>query len=63
MPSILTYTDDELLSAYDTYSTLIARGVRDEIYLTQIENELDRRGINYKFEDIMSELFKQVKGV
>ena len=62
MPSILTYTDDELLSAYDTYSTLMARGVRDEIYLAQIENELDRRGINYKFEDILMDLFKQVKG-
>ena len=60
MPNILTYTDDELLNAYDTYSTLMARGVRDEIYLTQIENELNRRGINYKFEDILMDLFKQV---
>ena len=61
--TITEYTNDELLSAYDTYSTLMARGVRDEIYLTQIENELDRRGINYKFEDILMDLFKQVKGV
>ena len=58
---VLTYTDDELLNAYDTYSTLMARGVRDEIYLTQIENELNRRGINYKFEDILMDLFKQVR--
>jgi hypothetical protein len=63
MPNTITnYTNDELLSAYDTYSTLMARGVRDEIYLTQIENELNRRGINYKFEDILMDLFKQVKG-
>jgi hypothetical protein len=62
MPNILTYTDDELLNAYDTYSTLMARGVRDEIYLTQVENELNRRGINYKFEDILMDLFKQVRG-
>jgi hypothetical protein len=60
MLNILTYTDDELLNAYDTYSTLMARGVRDEIYLTQVENELNRRGINYKFEDILMDLFKQV---
>jgi hypothetical protein len=63
MPNTITnYTNDELLSAYDTYSTLMARGVRDEIYLTQIENELNRRGINYKFEDILMDLFKQVRG-
>ena len=61
MPNTITdYTNDELLSAYDTYSTLMARGVRDEIYLTQVENELNRRGINYKFEDILMDLFKQV---
>ncbi len=61
MPNTITeYTNDELLSAYDTYSTLMARGVRDDIYLTQIENELNRRGINYKFEDILMDLFKQV---
>jgi hypothetical protein len=60
--TITDYTNDELLSAYDTYSTLMARGVRDEIYLTQIENELNRRGINYKFEDILMDLFKQVRG-
>ena len=63
MLNILTYTDDELLNAYDTYSTLMARGVRDEIYLTQVENELNRRGINYKFEDILMDLFKQVNEV
>jgi hypothetical protein len=61
MPNTITdYTNDELLSAYDTYSTLMARGVRDEIYLTQVENELNRRGIEYKLDDIIMRLFKQV---
>ena len=60
MPNTITgYTNDELLSAYDAYSTLMARGVRDEIYLTQVENELNKRGIEYKFEDIIMRLFKQ----
>lgn len=61
MPNtIIDYTNDELLSAYDTYSTLMARGVRDEIYLAQVENELNRRGIEYKLDDIIMRLFKQV---
>ena len=61
MPNTITdYTNDELLNAYDTYSTLMARGVRDEIYLTQVVNELNRRGIEYKLDDIIMRLFKQV---
>ena len=62
MPSILTYTDDELLSAYDNYSTLFSRSIQDDLHLARIENELTRRGITYKFEDILMDLFKQVKG-
>jgi hypothetical protein len=37
MLNFTSYTNDQLLDAYDTYSTLMARGVRDEIYLSQIE--------------------------
>ena len=32
-----------LLAKFSEYSSLQARGVRDEILLTLIENELDRR--------------------
>jgi len=56
---ITSLSNDELLNAYDTYSTLLCKSVRDEIYLSQIENELSRRGIEYKLEDILMSLFKR----
>ena len=35
----------ELLETYKLYKDLQSTGVRDEIYISMLENEMDKRGV------------------
>jgi len=40
-----TMSDAELLKTYELYKDLQSTGVRDEIYISLLENEMDKRGV------------------
>ena len=45
MKSPKTMSDVELLETYKLYKDLQSTGVRDEIYISMLENEMDKRGV------------------
>jgi len=53
-------SDDDLLSSYDFYEGLMFKSVRDELRMGQIENELQRRGITYDFNESLLQFMKGV---
>lgn len=40
-----TMSNAELLETYKLYKDLQSTGVRDEIYISMLENEMDKRGV------------------
>ena len=40
-----TMTDGELRKTHKLYKDLKSTGVRDEIYISKLENEIDKRGM------------------
>ena len=45
MKSPKTMSNAELLKTYKLYKDLQSTGVRDEIYISMLENEMDKRGV------------------
>ncbi len=42
-PKTMSYT--ELQDTYRLYLSLKSRGIKDEIYISMLENEMDKRGV------------------
>ena len=45
MRNLKTMSNAELLKTYKLYKDLKSTGVRDEIYISMLENEIDKRGM------------------
>ena len=45
MRNLKTMSNAELLKTYKLYKDLKSTGVRDEIYISMLENEMDKRGV------------------